>query len=114
VLEFQPNFVKEAVERELSRGGQVFYLHNRVDTIYQKKAHVEALVPDAEVAVMHAKMNEKEVEETMLAFVNGEYDVLITTTIIETGVDVPNANTLIIEDADRFGLSQLYQLRGRV
>ena len=114
VLEFQPNFVKEAVERELSRGGQVFYLHNRVDTIYQKKAHVEALVPDAEVAVMHAKMNEKEVEETMLAFVNGEYDVLVTTTIIETGVDVPNANTLIIEDADRFGLSQLYQLRGRV
>lgn len=114
VLEYQGDFVREAIERELSRDGQVFYLHNRVDTIYQKKAHVEAMVPDAEVGVMHAKMNEKEIEETMLAFVNGEYDVLVTTTIIETGVDVPNANTLIIEDADRFGLSQLYQLRGRV
>ncbi|KIH70425.1 transcription-repair coupling factor [Salinicoccus roseus] len=114
VLEYQADFVREAIERELARDGQVFYLHNRVDTIYQKKAHVEAMVPDAEVGVMHAKMNEKEVEETMMAFVNGEYDVLVTTTIIETGVDVPNANTLIIEDADRFGLSQLYQLRGRV
>ncbi len=114
VLEYQADFVREAIEREMARDGQVFYLYNRVDTIYQKKAHVEALVPDAEVGVMHAKMNEKEIEETMFAFVNGEYDVLVTTTIIETGVDVPNANTLIIENADRFGLSQLYQLRGRV
>ena len=114
VLEFNGNFVKEAIERELSRNGQVFYLHNRVDTIYNKQAHVEMLVPDASVGVMHAKMTEKQIEETMLDFVNGEFDVLVTTTIIETGVDVPNANTLIIEDADRFGLSQLYQLRGRV
>ena len=114
VLEYNGNFVKEAIERELSRGGQVFYLHNRVDTIYSKQAHVEMLVPDASVGVMHAKMTEKQIEETMLDFVNGEFDVLVTTTIIETGVDVPNANTLIIEDADRFGLSQLYQLRGRV
>ena len=114
VLEFNGNFVREAIERELARDGQVFYLHNRVDTIYQKKAHIESLVPDAAVGVMHAKMTEKEVEETMLAFVNNEFDVIVTTTIIETGVDVPNANTLIIEDADRFGLSQLYQLRGRV
>lgn len=114
VLEYNGNFVREAIERELARDGQVFYLHNRVDTIYQKKAHVESLVPDANVGVMHAKMTEKEIEETMLDFVNHEFDVLVTTTIIETGVDVPNANTLIIEDADRFGLSQLYQLRGRV
>src|SRR5699024_4305817 len=114
VLEYNGNFVKEAIERELARGGQVFYLHNRVDTIYNKQAHVEMLVPDASVGVMHAKMTEKQIEETMLDFVNGEFDVLVTTTIIETGVDVPNANKLIIEDADRFGLSQLYQLRGRI
>lgn len=114
VLEFNGNFVKEAIERELARDGQVFYLYNRVETIYQKKAHIESLVPDANIGVMHAKMTEKEIEETMMAFINHEFDVIITTTIIETGVDVPNANTLIIEDADRFGLSQLYQLRGRV
>ncbi len=114
VLEYNGNFVKEAIEREMARGGQVFYLHNSVATIYNKQAHVEMLAPDAAVGVMHAKMTEKQIEETMLAFVRGEYDVLVTTTIIETGVDVPNANTLIIEDADRFGLSQLYQLRGRV
>ncbi|MCK1976648.1 transcription-repair coupling factor [Jeotgalicoccus huakuii] len=114
VLEYNGNFVKEAIERELARNGQVFYLHNSVATIYNKQAHVEMLVPDAAVGVMHAQMTEKQIEETMLAFVNGEYDVIVTTTIIETGVDVPNANTLIIEDADRFGLSQLYQLRGRV
>ena len=114
VLEYNTNFVKEAIERELSRDGQVYYLHNRVDTIYQKKEQVEMMVPDANVGVMHAKMSEREIEETMFDFVNGEYDVIVTTTIIETGVDVPNANTLLIDDADRFGLSQLYQLRGRV
>lgn len=114
VLEYNGNFVREAIERELARDGQVFYLYNRVETIYQKKAHIESLVPDANIGVMHAKLSEKEIEETMMKFINHEYDVIITTTIIETGVDVPNANTLIIEDADRFGLSQLYQLRGRV
>src|SRR5699024_8408246 len=93
---------------------QVFYLHNRGDTIYKKQAHVERMVPEACAGGMHATMTAKKIEETMLDFVNGEFDVLVTTTIIETGVDVPNANTLIIEDADRFGLSQLYQLRGRV
>ena len=114
VLEYDGNFVKEAINRELARGGQVFYLHNRTDTIYEKAAHVEMLAEGASVGVMHARMTELEIEETMQAFVNGEYDIIVTTTIIETGVDVPNANTLIIEDADRFGLSQLYQLRGRV
>ena len=114
VLEYNGNFVKEAINRELARGGQVFYLHNRTDTIYEKAIHIETLVPDASVGVMHARMTELEIEETMQAFVNNEYDILVTTTIIETGVDVPNANTLIIEDSDRFGLSQLYQIRGRV
>ncbi|RXK17204.1 transcription-repair coupling factor [Macrococcus sp. DPC7161] len=114
VLEYQHNFIKEAMERELSRGGQVFYLYNRVATIYQKAEQLEMMMPDARVAVAHGQMTERELEETMLGFINGETDILVTTTIIETGVDVPNANTLIIEDADRFGLSQLYQLRGRV
>src|SRR5699024_7257580 len=86
VLEYNGNFVKEAIEREMARGGQVFYLHNSVATIYNKQAHVEMLAPDAAVGVMHAKMTEKQIEETMLAFVRGEYDVLVTTTIIETGV----------------------------
>lgn len=102
------------MERELSRNGQVFYLYNRVATIYQKAEQLEMMMPDARIAVAHGQMSERELEETMLGFINGEYDILVTTTIIETGVDVPNANTLIIEDADRFGLSQLYQLRGRV
>ncbi|TDL95288.1 transcription-repair coupling factor [Macrococcus carouselicus] len=114
VLEYQHNFIKEALERELARNGQVFYLYNRVATIYQKAEQLEMMLPDARIGVAHGQMSERELEETMLAFINGEYDVLVTTTIIETGVDVPNANTLIIEDADRFGLSQLYQLRGRV
>ncbi|ULG74117.1 transcription-repair coupling factor [Macrococcus brunensis] len=114
VLEYQHNFIKEALERELARNGQVFYLYNRVATIYQKAEQLEMMMPDARIAVAHGQMSERELEETMLGFINHEYDILVTTTIIETGVDVPNANTLIIEDADRFGLSQLYQLRGRV
>ena len=114
VLEYQQNFIKEAMDRELARNGQVFYLYNRVQTIYQKAEQLEMMLPSARIAVAHGQMSERELEETMLAFINGEYDVLVTTTIIETGVDVPNANTLIIEDADKFGLSQLYQLRGRV
>ncbi|GGB12892.1 transcription-repair coupling factor [Macrococcus hajekii] len=114
VLEYQHNFIKEAIERELARNGQVFYLYNRVSTIYQKAEQLQTMLPEANIAVAHGQMSERELEETMLGFINGEYDVLVTTTIIETGVDVPNANTLIIEDADRFGLSQLYQLRGRV
>src|SRR5699024_361409 len=90
VLEYNGNFVKEAIEREIARCMKVFFLHNRVDIIYNTQAHVEMLVPDASVGVMHAKMTEKQIEETTLDFVNGEFDVLVTTTIIETGVDVPN------------------------
>ncbi|MGV3275579.1 transcription-repair coupling factor [Staphylococcus sp. 11261D007BR] len=114
VLEQNGNFIKEALERELSRGGQVFYLYNRVQSIYEKREQLQMLVPDASIGVAHGQLSERDLEEAMLDFINGEYDILVTTTIIETGVDVPNANTLIIEEADRFGLSQLYQLRGRV
>lgn len=114
VLEQNTNFIKEALERELSRDGQVFYLYNKVQSIYEKREQLQMLMPDANIAVAHGQMTERELEETMLSFINHEYDILVTTTIIETGVDVPNANTLIIEEADRFGLSQLYQLRGRV
>ncbi|MCO0862624.1 transcription-repair coupling factor [Staphylococcus pasteuri] len=114
VLEQNTNFIKEALERELSRDGQVFYLYNKVQSIYEKREQLQMLMPDANIAVAHGQMTERDLEETMLSFINHEYDILVTTTIIETGVDVPNANTLIIEEADRFGLSQLYQLRGRV
>ena len=114
VLEQNMSFIKEALERELSRDGQVFYLYNKVQSIYEKREQLQMLMPDANIAVAHGQMTERDLEETMLSFINNEYDILVTTTIIETGVDVPNANTLIIEDADRFGLSQLYQLRGRV
>ncbi|WP_418129239.1 transcription-repair coupling factor [Staphylococcus sp. HKU1] len=114
VLEQNSNFIKESLERELSRDGQVFYLYNQVQSIYEKREQLQMLMPDASIAVAHGQMTERDLEETMLGFINHEFDILVTTTIIETGVDVPNANTLIIENADRFGLSQLYQLRGRV
>ena len=114
VLEQNMNFIKEALERELSREGQVFYLYNKVQSIYEKREQLQMLMPEANIGVAHGQMNERDLEETMLSFINHEFDILVTTTIIETGVDVPNANTLIIEDADKFGLSQLYQLRGRV
>ena len=92
----------------------MFYLYNKVQSIYEKREQLQMLMPDANIGVAHGQMNERDLEETMLSFINHEFDILVTTTIIETGVDVPNANTLIIEDADKFGLSQLYQLRGRV
>jgi transcription-repair coupling factor (superfamily II helicase) len=114
VLEQNSNFIKEALERELSREGQVFYLYNKVQSIYEKREQLQMLMPNASIGVAHGQMTERDLEETMIDFINHEYDILVTTTIIETGVDVPNANTLIIEEADRFGLSQLYQLRGRV
>jgi transcription-repair coupling factor (superfamily II helicase) len=114
VLEQNSNFIKEALERELSREGQVFYLYNKVQSIYEKREQLQMLMPNAYIGVAHGQMTERDLEETMIDFINHEYDILVTTTIIETGVDVPNANTLIIEEADRFGLSQLYQLRGRV
>lgn len=114
VLEYNPIFLREAIEREIGRGGQVFFLYNRVENIDQKAQEIADLVEGARVAVAHGQMNETELENIMIAFLAGEYDVLVSTTIIETGVDIPNVNTLIVDRADRMGLSQLYQLRGRV
>ncbi|MDO5457163.1 MAG: transcription-repair coupling factor [Atopococcus tabaci] len=114
VMELNPGAVRQAIEREMARGGQVFYLHNRVATIQQRAAYLQELLPDARIAYAHGQMTEAALEEVLIRFYEGEYDVLVTTTIIETGVDLPNVNTLIVEDSDRMGLSQLYQLRGRV
>lgn len=114
VVEYSPSLVREAIERELARGGQVYYLYNRVQGITQMAEAINALVPDARVAVGHGQMSEQELEKTILDFLDGESDVLVSTSIIETGVDIPNVNTLIVHDADKMGLSQLYQLRGRV
>ncbi|GGF35696.1 transcription-repair-coupling factor [Halobacillus andaensis] len=114
VLEYNPVFMREAVEREMARDGQVFFLFNRVENIERMAQEISALVPEARVAFAHGQMNETELENVMFSFLEGEFDVLVSTTIIETGVDIPNVNTLIVFDADRMGLSQLYQLRGRV
>lgn len=114
VLEYNPELVKEAISRELSRGGQVYYVYNRVNTIADAAADLAKLMPDVRIAFAHGQMKEKELEDVMFAFINKEIDVLVTTTIIETGLDIANVNTMIIHDAEIFGLSQLYQLRGRV
>jgi transcription-repair coupling factor (superfamily II helicase) len=111
---FDPNLVREAIQRELGRGGQIFYVYNRVDGIYERAARVQTLVPEARMAVAHGQMSEATLEETMLDFVAGQYDLLVTTAIIESGLDIPRANTILIDRADHFGLAQLYQLRGRV
>ena len=112
--EYDPRLVRRAILRELERGGQTFYVHNRVRTIEMVRRRLEKLVPEATFAVAHGQMREAELEQVMLRFVAGEVDVLVCTSIIESGLDIPNANTLIIERAERFGLAQLYQLRGRV
>jgi transcription-repair coupling factor (superfamily II helicase) len=114
VAQYDERLIKDAIQRELNRSGQVFYLHNRVFDIEAVAARVRALVPQAKVAVGHGQMHADQLEDVMAAFVNGETDVLLSTTIIESGLDIPNANTIIIDRADRFGLSDLYQLRGRV
>ncbi|MDI3256765.1 MAG: transcription-repair coupling factor [Kyrpidia sp.] len=114
VLEYDDLLAKEAIEREMGRGGQVYFLFNKVQGIEQMADRVRRLVPEARVAVAHGQMPEDDLERVMLEFLHGEHDVLVTTTIIETGLDIPNVNTLIVYDADHLGLSQLYQLRGRV
>ncbi|HIV74475.1 MAG TPA: transcription-repair coupling factor [Candidatus Pseudogracilibacillus intestinigallinarum] len=114
VMEHNPVFVREAIEREMARGGQVFLLYNRVESIEKVAREVENLVEGAKVSVAHGRMSENELEDVMMRFLEGDSDVLVSTTIIETGVDIPNVNTLIVYDADHMGLSQLYQLRGRV
>lgn len=114
VVEYNGGLVREAIERELARDGQVYFLYNRVEDIERKAEEISMLVPDARVTYAHGKMTENELESVMLNFLDGQFDVLVSTTIIETGVDIPNVNTLIVHDADKMGLSQLYQLRGRV
>ncbi|MGC8947431.1 MAG: transcription-repair coupling factor [Anaerolineae bacterium] len=111
---YDVQLVRRAILRELERSGQVFYVHNRVQTIEGVRRRLEGLVPEARIAIAHGQMPERELEATMLRFVAGEVDVLLCTSIIESGLDIPNANTLIVEQAERFGLAQLYQLRGRV
>ena len=114
VMEYNPIVVQNAIEREIARGGQVYYLYNRVESIERVAAKIQELVPEARVRVAHGKMSETQLENIMLELIEGEIDVLVCTTIIETGLDVPNANTIILENADCLGLSQLYQLKGRV
>ena len=114
VLEKNDSVIRDAVLREMERGGQVYYIYNKVDTIDQKVSELQDLIPEASIGYVHGQMSEIQLENTLLDFIEGQYDILVTTTIIETGVDIPNANTLFIENADHMGLSTLYQLRGRV
>ena len=114
VAQYDPSLVGAAISRELVRGGQIFYLHNRVKTIDAAAEKVRKLAPDAKVAVAHGQMTASQLEDIMSDFVNGKIDILVSTTVVEVGVDVPNATVIVIENAERFGLSQLHQLRGRV
>jgi len=114
VLEYSDNLVRDAITKELNRNGQVYFLYNRVQNIQQFASRIKRLVPEARVAIGHGQMGERQLEKVMVDFLNREYDVLVCTTIIETGLDIPNVNTIIIHDSDKMGLSQLYQLRGRV
>ena len=114
VVKFSTEVIASAIRQELARDGQVFFVHNRVESIYSLAGLVQRLVPEARVAVAHGQMPEAELERVMLAFVEGRADVLVATTIVENGLDIPRANTLLVNRADRYGLGQLYQLRGRV
>src|ERR1700742_1828251 len=114
VAKFDEKLIRSAVEVELERGGQIYFVHNRVETIYEIAAKIQELVPAARITVGHGQMGESELEKVMLSFMHHEHDVLVATTIIENGLDIPLANTIIINRADRHGLSELYQLRGRV
>src|SRR5205085_2442448 len=114
VTQYDERLIRDAIQRELNRGGQISFLHNRVMTIDTMAQKLRMLLPRARILVGHGQMHSDELEEVMTQFVNGEADILLSTTIIESGLDIPNANTIIIDRADRFGLSDLYQLRGRV
>lgn len=114
VMEYNYHLLKNAINKELNRGGQVYYIHNRVNDIEKVQQQVQSMAPDAEVLVAHGRMTERQMEKVMTEFLEGEGDILVCTTIAESGLDIPNVNTLIVQDADHFGLSQLYQLRGRV
>jgi transcription-repair coupling factor (superfamily II helicase) len=112
--QFDEGLIRDAIERELARGGQVFYVYNRVEGLYERAARLREILPEARVGVGHGQLDEANLEQTMLDFVEGKFDVLASTAIIESGLDIPRANTMIIDRADLFGLAQLYQLRGRV
>lgn len=114
VMEQTPSVIKEACLREMQRNGQVFYLHNRISDIDETVEKLQKLIPQAKIEAIHGRMNENQMEDILYRFLNKQFDILVTTTIIETGIDMPNVNTLIVEDADHYGLSQLYQLRGRI
>src|SRR5206468_7354020 len=114
VLKFDPHVIDQAIKNEMARGGQVYFVHNRVESIFSIGGLIQRLVPEARVVVGHGQMNEEALERAMLDFIARKFDVLLATTIVENGLDIPNANTIIINRADRYGLSQLYQLRGRV
>ena len=114
VAHFNPDLIKSALEQEVSRQGQIYYVHNRIDTIFERAASIQQLLPNIRIGVGHGQMGERELERVLLGFMRHEFDVLISTTIVENGIDIPLANTIIIENAERYGLSELYQLRGRV
>ncbi len=114
VAHYNPDLIKTAIEQELARQGQVYFVHNRVDTIFMRAASIQELIPQARIGVGHGQMGEAELEKVLLGFMKHEYDVFVCTTIVENGLDIPLANTMIIENAERYGLSELYQLRGRV
>ncbi|WP_227763983.1 transcription-repair coupling factor [Zhaonella formicivorans] len=114
VVEYSPELIRDAIRRELNRGGQVYFIHNRIADLDRVASFLQQLVPNARIAIAHGQMKEDELEEAMLGFIEGEYDVLLCTTIVENGLDISNVNTLIVDEADHLGLAQLYQLRGRV
>src|SRR5690606_614752 len=114
VSEWNDALIQEALLREIKRGGQVYFVHNEVQTIEKFRLRIEALVPEAEVRIAHGQMHERELEQVMLDFYHRRFNVLLCTTIIESGIDVPSANTIVINRADKFGLAQLHQMRGRV
>ena len=114
VVEYSHNMIKEAIQRELNRGGQVYFIYNRIQSIEKWAQKLQELVPGARIAVGHGQMPEQKLEKIMHEFMQGKYDILICTTIVEAGLDIPNVNTMVVYDADFFGLAQLYQLRGRV
>ena len=114
VVRFDQEVIGRAVSTELERGGQVYFVHNRIESIFSMANLVQRLVPEAKIAVAHGQMSEEELERAMVDFVARKFDVLVSTTIVENGLDIPNANTIVINRADRYGLAQLYQLRGRV
>ena len=113
VISYNKQIIKDAIYKELSRNGQIFVLYNNIDDMENKKREIESIAPDARIICAHGKMDKSTIENVMIKFINKEYDILLCTTIIETGIDIPNVNTLIIIDADCFGLSQLYQIRIR-